>query len=56
MSRRWAISNVVGKSEGINAILTGPGLSLLQQLLPNLHSAATLVWREVAHDRERARG
>jgi maltose alpha-D-glucosyltransferase/alpha-amylase len=27
--------NLVGKSEGINAILTGPGLKLLEELLPN---------------------
>jgi len=27
--------NLLGKSEGIDAILTGPGLNLLQELLPN---------------------
>jgi maltose alpha-D-glucosyltransferase/alpha-amylase len=27
--------NLIGKSEGINAILTGPGLTLLQELLPS---------------------
>ena len=27
--------DVLGKTEGINSILTGPGLNLLQQLLPN---------------------
>jgi maltose alpha-D-glucosyltransferase/alpha-amylase len=27
--------DLIGKSEGINNILTGPGLNLLQQLLPN---------------------